>query len=117
MLSIEDVQTIIDEVEYLDWNFVIGGTPNHWYLQLRFGDLDDVQLGRKWKLSPHMTKSEVVQTAFLAVKTAVEHELRESFRYSGRAIFNPHFDVDKLAELAKHSHNLDLRTGAWVAEA
>lgn len=55
--------------------------------------------GRKWFLSIHMTKSEVIQTAFKAVLTAVEHELRETFRYRGQAIFGPHFSVDVMADL------------------
>lgn len=36
---------------------------------------------RKWRLSGHMTRSEVVQTVFLAIKTWQEHELREAFLY------------------------------------
>lgn len=56
------------------------------------------QAGRKWRLSKHMTDSEIVQTAFLAVRTAQEHELREQFKYKGYAIFNPHFDLDHLVK-------------------
>lgn len=71
------------------------------YLQVKFRDRDGfVQFGRKWKVSEHMTKSELVQTAFKAVLTAQEHEIREQFLYKGRPIFSPHYDVDKLWELA-----------------
>lgn len=56
--------------------------------------------GRKWAVSEHATKSELVSTALKAVLTAVEHEAREKFLYRGRAIFGPHFDVDKLAGFA-----------------
>lgn len=52
--------------------------------------------GRKWLLSPHMTRSEVVATAFKAVLTYVEHEVREAFRYRGRAVFGPHINIDAL---------------------
>jgi len=62
------------------------------------------QTGRKWYLSPFMTKSEVVQTALKAVLTAEEHEARESFRYRGSAIFGPHFDVDSLVKLYEDKH-------------
>ena len=55
--------------------------------------------GRKWFLSFHMTRSEVVQTAFKAVLTALEHEARESFLYRDQPIFGPHFDVEKLVAL------------------
>lgn len=64
----------------------VTGAPNPWW-------------GRKWFLSPHMTPSEVVQTAFKAVLTAMEHEVRERFTYRGAAIFGPHFDVERLVDL------------------
>jgi len=65
--------------------------------------------GRKWFLSPHMVRSEVVQTAFMAILAAVEHETREMFQYKGAAIYGPHFDVDKLAELVGTEGALDVR--------
>ena len=54
---------------------------------------------RKWMLSEHMTDGEIVQTAFLATKIAIEHELRETFYYKGQPIFDPHYDLDKLHAL------------------
>lgn len=89
-----------------EWRFLVGLDGERAYLQVEAtepcattGELKPWR-GRKWLLSPHMTKSEIVQTAFKAVATAVEHETREQFRYRGQAIFGPHFDVDRLAELA-----------------
>lgn len=55
--------------------------------------------GRKWFLSPHMTDGEIVQTAFAATMAAVEHETRETFTYRGHAIFDPHYDIERLVEL------------------
>lgn len=55
--------------------------------------------GRKWRLSPHMTDGEVVQTAFLALLTALEHEAREQFTFQGVSVFDPHFDIHKLVAL------------------
>lgn len=55
--------------------------------------------GRKWLLSQHMTDGEIVQTAFLAAMTAVEHEMRETFLYRGQAVFDPHYDIEKLVAL------------------
>jgi hypothetical protein len=54
---------------------------------------------RKWMLSEHMTDGEIVQTAFLATKVAIEHELRETFYYRGQPIFDPHYDLEKLHDL------------------
>lgn len=65
--------------------------------------------GRKWRLSPHMTKSEVVQTAFAALMAAVEHEAREQFLYMDRAIFHPHYDVDRLHALCGEQSSSDAR--------
>jgi hypothetical protein len=62
--------------------------------------------GRKWFLSEHMTRSEIVGTAFKAVLTAMEHETREQFTYRGQAVFGPHIDVDRLALLLTGDPNL-----------
>jgi hypothetical protein len=56
-----------------------------------------------------MTKSEVVQTAFKAALTAIEHEARERFTYRGQSIFDPHYDVDQLVELRARADCLDER--------
>jgi hypothetical protein len=55
--------------------------------------------GRKWRLSEHMSDGEVVQTAFKAVLTALEHEARELFTYRQVSVFDPHYDIEKLVEL------------------
>lgn len=55
--------------------------------------------GRKWLLSEYMTDGEIVQTAWLACQVAVEHEMRETFTYQGQAVFDPHYDINKLVAL------------------
>lgn len=67
---------------------------------------------RKWPLSKHMTRSEVVQTALAATLMAIEHEARESFKYRGSAIFGPHFDVEALLTLAQDPMSEDVRAPA-----
>lgn len=72
------------------------------YLQVKWKGHDAItgerafQTGRKWFLSNHMTNSEIVQTAFAAIMAVMEHETREFFKYKGKAIFCPHYDVDVL---------------------
>lgn len=61
----------------------------------------DGMRSRKWRLSTHMTRSELVQTVFLAIKTWEEHELREAFLYRGKAIFGPHLDAEVLVQIAE----------------
>lgn len=76
------------------------------YLQLRFEADGRAHHGRKWLLSQHMTDSEVVQTALLAVLTAEEHEARERFRYKGQAIYGPHQSAE---DLVRYPARLDVR--------
>ena len=93
---------MLRDVTYKDWSFVVGGAGTDLWLQVQFkakdnfGSAEESWSGRKWRLSEHMTKSEVVQTALMAVLAAEEHEAQEQFLYQGRAIFGPHFSVDKL---------------------
>lgn len=113
-MTVEEMIATLMDVRYKDWEFLIIRLRDYAYLQVRFVEEDivsgimELQKGRKWLLSEHMTRSEIVQTAFKAVLTVVEHEVREEFKYCDRAIYGPHFDVDKLYDLAIKS-NLDLR--------
>lgn len=99
----KEMQQLLDlQVKYKDWRFVVCYDGKTW-LQIEFRAKDTVTgeeckdwKSRKWLLSEHMTKSEIVQTAFKAVLTALEHEARESFLYCGKPIFGPHFNVDTL---------------------
>lgn len=113
-LTTAQARIILDDVAFQDWTFLfaecsIARGANYdiscgWWLQVQFAAFDPtagdmmLQKGRKWYVSSHATPSELVQTAFKAVMTAMEHEIRESFYYRNAAIFGPHFDVDELAE-------------------
>lgn len=109
MPSHAEIEAIIRKIKYKDWNFHVGIMDSRPYLQLHFTDSSGViRHGRKWSFSQWMTKSEIVQTAFLAVKTAEEHEARERFLYKEKAIFGPHFNVDTLHEICDPG-NLDVR--------
>ena len=121
IMQFEEMQKILDDISYLDWNYNLNSTSGFtWFLQLHFPSKDlgsgepCIVLSRKWMMSKHMTKSEVVQTALMATLAAIEHEARENFRYCGRTIFGPHFDVVALTKLAAFKENLDMRTGEWV---
>lgn len=59
--------------------------------------------GRKWYVSPHMTDGEIVQTVFLAIRTAQEHELREQFKFKGMRVFDPHYDIHNLIAFIESS--------------
>ena len=101
------IQQLLENVRYKDWRFQVLTRGDHLFLRVIFEAPDlvtknpEIQKGRNWYLSPWMTGSEILNTAFLAVKTAEEHEMRESFRYKGKAIYGPHFDVEALVEIAQ----------------
>lgn len=109
------MRALLKLVTYKQWAFEVWEDDGRPYLQVTFEALDLGNSGayrargRKWLLSPHMTKSEIVSTALKAVLTAEEHEARESFRYKGKMVFGPHLDVDVLAEVAGKKESLDIR--------
>lgn len=74
--------------------------PNgRWYYQVEADRVDVITgqpgtgRGGKAYLSPHMTRSELVQVAFGLFKGYEEHETREHFQYQGRRVYGPHIDV------------------------
>lgn len=105
----EHFRTWARDIRFGDWRFEVHLDDTRPYLQIQVrGDnsaaqagLDESWTSRKWFLSPYMTKSEFVQTAFLAVMTAMEHETRERFRYKGHAVFGPHYNVERLVDLLR----------------
>lgn len=109
MQTLESIENILTEVTFLDWFFKTGTIGEGFYLQVQFSaeniktGVEEIQSGRKWYLSQHMTKSEIVQTAFKSVLTALEHEARENFTFKGQRIFQPHLDVDFLADFIQHN--------------
>jgi hypothetical protein len=103
MTPAEAVDTLLDvviNVGGIDFEPKVREASDGFYLQLVFDIGGELQKSRKWLLSEHMTKSELVQTALLATLTALEHEAREGFAYKGEAVFAPHFNVDALVALS-----------------
>ena len=93
---------IVKQVEYKDWVFNLTMDGPRPILQVNFLDGITRQAGRKWFLSRHMTKGELIQTCLKAVLAAEEHEARERFKYKGRAVFGPHISIDALYQAAGH---------------
>jgi hypothetical protein len=64
------------------------------------GGNSKIVYGRKWRVEPKLPTSEIIQTVFLAIKTAREHEVREKLRLClyGKVTtpFNNHHDVNIL---------------------
>lgn len=110
-LMLSDVQAILADVKFNEHEFLVEPTKDGFHLQIccEEEDVDTgvrcAQKGRKWHISHHASRSEIVQTAFKAVITWQEHEVREHFRYQGVRVFGPHFNVDRLAELGRSARN------------
>ncbi len=116
-MEMQEITYLLDDVRFKDYIIFVGNNGMQMYLQAEYIDHDiatdvmSLQKTRKWMLSPHMTKSEIVQTAFKCCLTSMEHRTREAFKYKGRRIFGPHFDVDALHGICK-DENLDYRRDA-----
>lgn len=105
-MTVEEMRKVIALCTFHNYSFAVqegpGGTI---YLKGSYIDRDIVtgqhewQHTRKWLLSLHMTKSEIVQTCFKLVMTSMEHRAREGFTYRGKRVFGPHFDVDALFQI------------------
>lgn len=116
--SLEEVRGIVERCQHLDWRFLVHTCGAGYLLQVCFRanveehgaptTIDTVR-GRKWYVSSFTTDSEIVQTALKAVLTALEHEARENFLFDGRAVFGPHYRVERLHELASDAYALDIR--------
>lgn len=96
-----EIQDVLRDVAFPGYTFHVAGEQRY-YIQATFvaqcaesGNYA-TQYTRKWYISSLATRGEIVQTALKCVLTSLEHEARENFRYKGRAVFGPHFDVDKL---------------------
>jgi hypothetical protein len=114
MLTRDNIEAIVADCTFNDWTFRVGESDGALFVQVLFRDKDRItgieewQHCRKWMISKHSTKSEVVRTAFKAVEAAVIHEAQEAFKYKGCRVYNPHFDIDLLVEFTQGKH-LSLR--------
>lgn len=119
-MDLRETQLALRDVQFRDWEFEAVQEGEHVFLRVAFVAVDHNSwrekrhVGRKWRLSLHMTKSEVVQTALKAVLTAIEHEAREEFLYRGAAVFGPHIDVDALVGVYDRQ---DVRAPTGTTEA
>lgn len=104
MLTLIEMKEIAKQIQFKDWILKIDEKNGVPFLQMQFYDKDSqtgedsLQKCRKWTLSYFMVPSEIVRTAHLAIIKAFEHEVSEQFKYKGQRIYNPHHDLDILAD-------------------
>lgn len=118
MLTREDFEKIIADISIGDLEVLLKYDDERPYLQIRCENGIDTKTGeptswtsRKWMLSPHMVRSEVVRTAYKAYITAVLHEADEVFQYRRVPIYSPHMDVDMLASKFQEESRVNGMTG------
>lgn len=110
--ALDRFRSILGHVSYRgpDWTLRVEADGGGYWLQVIIENRSEPLHCRKWRLSEHMTRSEIVGTAFKAFLTAEEHECRERFRYRSERVFGPHFDVDYVANLLKEHRGRILDT-------
>jgi hypothetical protein len=106
-IRLQHIQNLLKEISYKEgWSILTTNraTPDslqEFILIYWKFDAPDVKTGlietwtsRKYYISPYMSDSEIIQTAFLAAKVAEEHEILEAFKYKGKTLFSPHMDLN-----------------------
>ena len=114
-MTLSELMDILAEIKYKDWLVAPISNEKGLFIHVLFQSKctvtgrKELQKGRKWYISPYSCKSEVVNTAFLAILTAEEHETRERFKYRGAPIYGPHFNIEKLVKLYCEGNSLETR--------
>lgn len=104
-MTLDELREVVACCKFEEYTFQVREGHGGIHLQASYTEADivtgkrEAQFTRKWVLSPAMTLSEVVQTCFKLVMTSMEHRTREGFKYRGRRVFGPHFDVEALWQL------------------
>jgi hypothetical protein len=106
-LSKEQIQGILDQVRFMDRTFHLLEKGDGFLLQAKYLEPDVeipnskpmLQSTRKWYISPFMTKSEIVETAWACICRSMLHVASEHFTYQGRRVYSQHFDVDARVSL------------------
>jgi hypothetical protein len=104
-MNLTAMRELVDLCTFEGYAFNVSVGHGGIYLQATYVEADivtgapETQHTRKWLLSPMMTRSEIVQTCFKAVATSMEHRAREGFKYRGKRVFGPHFDVEALWQI------------------
>jgi hypothetical protein len=88
------------------------------YLSRQSQDSLKIVYGRRWRVEPQLPSSEIIQTAFLALMKAREHEVRELIKYTENnkvtTPFSCHHDLPLMAMSRKTNTNDE---SACISEA
>lgn len=96
------LQEALKDVEFMDREFLVMEKGDGFLLQMSYMEEDvpnpgsgpELQKTRKWYTSPFSTETEMVETCWAMVCRSQMHIAGEHFRYKGRQVYSPHFDID-----------------------
>lgn len=119
--SLESVQQVLLDIEYHDtFPVFVDKQDEHLFIQVGIIGQDNYQqalqdskivYGRRWRVEPQLPTSEVIQTVFLALKTAREHEVRERFKLKiNNSFVTPMSNHQDLPLLAKQPELVNCRS-------
>ena len=104
---VQRAEAVVAKVKFQNYQFVVRLGHGGFFLQGIYDEPDvetktvEKQFTRKWLLSPHMTDSEIVQTAFKLCMTSMEHRCREDFMFEEERVYSPHYNVNDLLQLCR----------------
>jgi hypothetical protein len=113
----ESIENIVSEISY-DPNYLLFVDEDNGGIFIQVGiigidnyvspqsqDGQKIVYGRRWRVEPQLPSSEIIQTAFLALMKAREHEVRELIKYTDNdkatTPFSCHHDLPLMAMSAK----------------
>lgn len=106
VITYEDAVRISRAVKCHDWEFeFMPGILTGFMVRVYYTEPDTMtgerkgQHGRWWYVDKTESESQFVQTLLKACLTSAEHRVREGFKYNGRAVYMPHYDVKKLWDM------------------
>lgn len=103
MKTLQDLNNILDNVQYKNWAFQTGALGAGYFLKLQANSLNGYTpnaTGKKFYVSPNMDKSEIVQMALLAILVEEENKTLHHFSFQGQKINQTNLDTDALLEFA-----------------
>ena len=115
----QSVETLVMDMDYdPDYLIFVSENAGGIYIQIGVAGLDNykpadrqpgrkIVFGRLWRVEPTLPTSEIIQTVFLALKTAREHEVRELFTITSAGHkTTPLSNHHDLPLMARHSEDL-----------
>ncbi len=87
----------------------------YWEPDVMTGVIED-QLSREWVFPHGQTVGQLVQTAFKAILTSLEHRAREHFLFRGKPVLQPHLDVEQVWAMLPDRETHSSETVLWTVD-